>query len=184
MIISGSDYFRFRSFSVPIISGSDHFRFRSFPVTVISGSDHFRLRSFPVTIISGYDHFRLRSLPVPTISDSDNFRFRSLPVQIINGSDHVTSGPRDFQGHVTSSLRNFRSTWLANKQWGWYTISTTNLAACVCVCGCAQFDQFLPVRSHFDTKRPVNFFHIASFPSPTFGPLFSFHFPLFFYEKQ
>ena len=35
-------------------------------------------------------------------------------------------------------------------------ISTTNLAACVC----AKFDQFLPVRSHFDTKRPVNFFHI------------------------
>ncbi len=37
-------------------------------------------------------------------------------------------------------------------------ISTTNLAACVCVCVCAKFDQFLPVRSHFDTKRPVNFF--------------------------
>ena len=32
----------------------------------------------------------------------------------------------------------------------------------VCVCVCAQFDQFLPVRSHFDTKRPVNFFHIAT----------------------
>ena len=56
-------------------------------------------------------------------------------------------------------------------------ISTTNLAACVC----AKFDQFLPVRSHFDTKRPVIFFHIAS---PTFGPLFAFHCPLFFYEKQ
>ena len=52
---------------------------------------------------------------------------------------------------------------------------------CVCVC---KFDQFLPVRPHFDTKRPVNFFHIATFPSPTFGPLFAFHCPLFFYEKQ
>ena len=61
-------------------------------------------------------------------------------------------------------------------------ISTTNLAACVCVC--AKCDQFLPVRSHFDTKRPVHFFHIATFPSPTFGPLFAFHCPLFFYEKQ
>ena len=50
-------------------------------------------------------------------------------------------------------------------------ISTTNLAARVCVC--AKFDQFLPVRSHFDTKRPVNFFHIVTFPSPTFGPLFA-----------
>ena len=26
------------------------------------------------------------------------------------------------------------------------------------VCLCAQFDQFLPVRSHFDTKHPVHFF--------------------------
>ncbi len=43
-----------------------------------------------------------------------------------------------------------------------------------------KFDQFLPVRSHFDTKRPVNFFHIPTFPSPTFGPLFAFHCPLFF----
>ena len=32
----------------------------------------------------------------------------------------------------------------------------------------AKFDQFLPVRSHFDTKRPVNFFHIATF-YPTAG---------------
>ena len=61
-------------------------------------------------------------------------------------------------------------------------ISTTNLAARVCVC--AKFDQFLPVRSHFDTKRPVNFFHIATFPSPTFGPLFAFHCPLFFTKNN
>ena len=64
------------------------------------------------------------------------------------------------------------------------TISTTYLAACVFVCGCAKFDQFLPVRSHFDTTRPVHCFHIATFPSPTFGPLFAFHCPLFFYGKQ
>ena len=39
----------------------------------------------------------------------------------------------------------------------------------------AKFDQFLPVRSHFDTKRPVNFFHVATFQSATFGrPLFAF----------
>ena len=43
------------------------------------------------------------------------------------------------------------------------------------VCVCAKFDQFLPVRSHFDTKRPVHFFHIATFQSATFGrPLFAF----------
>ena len=61
-------------------------------------------------------------------------------------------------------------------------ISTTNLAACVCVC--AKFDQFLPARSHFDSKRPEIFFRIATFTSATFGPLFAFHCPLFFYEKQ
>ena len=61
-------------------------------------------------------------------------------------------------------------------------IYTTIGDACVCVC--AQFDQFLPVRSHFDTKRPVNFFHIATFPSPTFGPLFAFHCPLFFTKNN
>ena len=56
--------------------------------------------------------------------------------------------------------------------------------ACVCVCVFAKLDQFLPVRSHFDTKRPVNFFHIATFPSPTFGPLFAFHCPLFFTKNN
>ena len=35
-------------------------------------------------------------------------------------------------------------------------IYTTIGEACVCVC--AKFDQFLPVRPHLDTKRPVNFF--------------------------
>ena len=48
----------------------------------------------------------------------------------------------------------------------------------------AKLDQFLPVRSHFDTKRPVHFFHIATFPSPTFGPLFAFHCPLFFTKNN
>ena len=43
------------------------------------------------------------------------------------------------------------------------------------VCVFAKFDQFLPVRSHFDTKRPVNLFHVATFQSATFGrPLFAF----------
>ena len=56
-------------------------------------------------------------------------------------------------------------------------VCTTKIDACVCVsvCLCAKFDQFLPVRSHFDTKRPVNFFHTATFQSATFGrPLFAF----------
>ena len=57
-------------------------------------------------------------------------------------------------------------------------ISTTNLAACVCVS--SKFDQFLPARSYFVSKRPENFVRIAKFPYAAFGPLFAFHCPLFF----
>ena len=52
------------------------------------------------------------------------------------------------------------------------------------MCVFAKCDQFLPVCSYFDTKRPVNCFHIATFPSPTFGPLFAFHCPLFFTKNN
>ena len=61
-------------------------------------------------------------------------------------------------------------------------ILTTNLAACVCQC--AKYDQFLPVRYHFGSKRPENFVRIAKFLYAAVGPLFAFHCPLFFYEKQ
>ena len=54
-------------------------------------------------------------------------------------------------------------------------ISTTNLAACVS----SKFDQFLPLRFYFVSKRPENFVRIAKFPYAAFGPLFAFHCPLF-----
>ena len=57
----------------------------------------------------------------------------------------------------------------------------TNLAACVCQC--AKFDQFLPERSHFDSKRPENFVRKVKFPYTAFGPLFAFHCPLFFLRE-
>ena len=57
------------------------------------------------------------------------------------------------------------------------TIYTTNLAACVCVS--SKFDQFLPVRFYFVSKRPENFVRIAKFPYAAFGLLFAFHCPLF-----
>ena len=53
----------------------------------------------------------------------------------------------------------------------------------VSVCQCAKFDQFLPARSHFDSKRPENFVRIAKFPYAAFGPLFAFHCPLFFLRE-
>ena len=56
-------------------------------------------------------------------------------------------------------------------------ISTTNLAACVCVS--SKFDQFLPARFYFVSKRPENCVRIAKFPYAAFGPLFAFHCPLF-----
>ena len=72
--------------------------------------------------------------------------------------------------------------------WGRGDFLTTNLAAVVCVCvdvcQCAKFDQFLPVRSHFESKRSEKFVRIAKFPYAAFGPLFAFHCPIFFYEKQ
>ena len=58
-------------------------------------------------------------------------------------------------------------------------ILTTNLAAVVCV-RCAKFDQFLALRSYFESIRPENFVRIAKFPYAAFGPLFAFHCPLFF----
>ena len=56
------------------------------------------------------------------------------------------------------------------------------MCVCVCVCVCVSVqnvDQFLPARSIFDSKRPEIFVRIGTFPSATFGPLFSFHCPLF-----
>ena len=62
-------------------------------------------------------------------------------------------------------------------------IYTTKIDASVCLC--AKFDQFLPVRSHFDTKRPVNSIRIATFQCANFGPLhFAFYCPLLFYENK
>ena len=61
-------------------------------------------------------------------------------------------------------------------------ILTTNLAARVCVR--AKFDQFLPARSYFKSKRSENFVRIAKFPYAAFGPLLAFHCPLCFYEKH
>ena len=51
------------------------------------------------------------------------------------------------------------------------------------MCLCAKFDQFMPVRSHFDTKRPVKFFHIATFQSATFGRPF-LRLSFVFYDKK
>ena len=66
-------------------------------------------------------------------------------------------------------------------------ILTTNLAAVVCVCvdvcQCAKFDQFLPGRSYFESKRSENFVRIAKFLYAAFGPLFAFHCPLFFLRE-
>ena len=84
----------------------------------------------------------------------------------------------EFYGVRGLALNWFQSSKIENN------IYTTIGDARVCVCVFAKLDQFLPVRSHFDTKRPVNFFHIATFPSPTLGPLFAFHCPLFFTKNN
>ena len=56
---------------------------------------------------------------------------------------------------------------------------------CVCVCVFAKLDQFLHVRSQFDSNRHVNSVRIATFQSANFGPLLSaFYCPLLFYENK
>ena len=66
---------------------------------------------------------------------------------------------------------------ILNEKYKNHHISTTNLAACVCVS--SKFDQFLPLRFYFVSKRPENFVRIAKFPYAAFRPLFAFHCPLF-----
>ena len=54
------------------------------------------------------------------------------------------------------------------------------MCVCVDVCQCAHFYQFLPARSHFESKRREKQIRIAKFPYAAYGPLFAFHCPLFF----
>ena len=64
-------------------------------------------------------------------------------------------------------------------------IYTTKGDACVCVCVFAKLEQFLPVRSQFDSNQHVNSVRIATFQSANFGPLlFAFYCPLLFYENK
>ena len=74
---------------------------------------------------------------------------------------------------------------LCNNVLAWLQIAILNSKIDASVCLCAKFDQFLPVRSHFDTKRPINSVRIATFQSANFGPLlFAFYCPLLFYENK
>ena len=62
-------------------------------------------------------------------------------------------------------------------------ILTTNLAACVCVC----VRKSLPISALtllFRLQTSRKFCSHSKFPYAAFGPLFAFHCPLFFYEKQ
>ena len=55
----------------------------------------------------------------------------------------------------------------------------------VCVCVFAKLDQFLPVRSQFDSNQHVNSVRIATFQSANFGPLlFAFYCPLLFTKTK
>ena len=60
-------------------------------------------------------------------------------------------------------------------------ISTTNLDACVCVF--AKLDQFLPIRSQFDSNQHVNSVRIATFQSANFDRFFLRSIVLCFFTK-
>ena len=59
-------------------------------------------------------------------------------------------------------------------------IYTTIGDACVCVCKIGP----ISARTLSFRRQTSRNFHIATFPSPTFGPLFAFHCPLFFLRKR
>ena len=84
---------------------------------------------------------------------------------LLNGDDAILDAPYN-SGSVATARKKAQR-----------LISTTNLAACVCVS--SKFDKFLPVRFYFVSKRPENFVRKAKFPYAAFGPLFAFHCPLF-----
>ena len=66
--------------------------------------------------------------------------------------------------------------------YAYYTVTTKGDA---CVCVFAKLDQFLPVRSQFDSNQHVNSVRIATFQCANFGPLlFAFYGPLLFYENK
>ena len=53
------------------------------------------------------------------------------------------------------------------------------------MCVFAKLDQFLSVRSQFDSNQLVNSVRIATFQAANFGLLlFAFYCPLLFYEKK
>ena len=91
------------------------------------------------------------------------------------------------KSYVRQNCEDSEKVKLPGCEWNWPRVTAitsillrlTRVSVCLCVCVyvclCAKFDQFLPVRSHFDPKRPVNVFHIATFQSASFGrPLFAF----------
>ena len=63
-------------------------------------------------------------------------------------------------------------------------IYTTVYSSPVCKNLSSKLDRFLPVRSQFDTNHRVHFSTPTSCQSATFGPLFAFYCPLFFYENK
>ena len=150
---------------------------------VCSGSPHSH------AALSASPHFFMDALYRPTPVRNlfrvvQCFRLRSSPLTNSAGSDTWRCTASHSCFHVAAIHASFDACKLIITITS--IISTTNLAACVCqcVCGCAKFDQFLPARSHFDSKRPENFVRIATFPSATFGPLFAFHCPLFFTKNN
>ena len=92
--------------------------------------------------------------------------------------DHSDSVPHLRHGRNNNGLRTS-----SHSETSIIYLYTTKGDACVCVF--AKLDQFLPVRSQFDSNQHVNSVRIATFQSANFGPLlFAFYCPLLFYENK
>ena len=83
------------------------------------------------------------------------------------------------------SLHNFFTHSTASFCHSFHVISILLKEARVCVCVFAKLDQFLPVRSQFDSNQHVNYVRIATSQCANFGPLlFAFYCPLLFLRKK
>ena len=88
-----------------------------------------------------------------------------------HAKSRIIGGTKSRNGYITLSLMN---------------IYTTIGDACVCVCVCVcKIGPISACTLSFRHQTSRKFFsHVATFPSPTFGPLFAFHCPLFFTKNN
>ena len=105
-------------------------------------------------------------------------------IQIRHTDDFPSTGTRLVNVNINNNS-TMTDIMLKKDTLSYIYITKGDACVCVCVCVFAKLDQFLPVRSQFDSNQHVNSVRIATFQSANFGPLlFAFYCPLLFYENK